>query len=46
MEKIFELISRAPFWDEVLENDDPEKEHIQDQDYKAEERLRKLKGTR
>jgi transposase InsO family protein len=29
MDKFYELISKIPFWDEVIEKYDPEKEHIQ-----------------
>jgi transposase InsO family protein len=45
IDKFFELSSRTPFWDEVIEKYDPDKEHIQEQDYKAEERLRGLKRS-
>jgi hypothetical protein len=35
----------TPFWDEVTEKNDPSKEHIQEQDFKAEERLSQLKRS-
>ena len=45
MDKFLELISKTPFWDEVIEMYDPEKEHIQEQEYKAEEQLGELKRS-
>ena len=45
MEKFFELSSKTPFWDEVIEKYDREKENFQIQEYMAEERLRKLKRS-
>ena len=45
MDKFHKLISKTPFCDEVIELYDPEKEHIQEQEYKAEERLRELKRS-
>jgi hypothetical protein len=43
IDKFFDLSSKTPFWDEAIEKYEPEKEHIQEQDFKAEERLRRLK---
>ena len=40
---VAELNKKTPIWDEVLENYDPEKEHIQEQNYQREMLLRKLK---
>ena len=45
IDKYFELSSRTPFWDEVIEKYDPDREHIQEQEYKAEKRLGELKRS-
>lgn len=42
IDKFFELISKTPFWDDVIEKYEPAKEQIQEQDYKAEEMYREL----
>lgn len=41
--KVAELSKKTPIWDEVLEDYDPDKEHIQEQNYQYEMLLRKLK---
>jgi len=45
IDKYFELSSKTPFWDEVIEKFDPAMEHIQEQDFKSEEMFRKLKRS-
>ena len=39
-----ELGAKTPFWDEVIANYEPQKEHIQIQNYQAEMAFRKLKA--
>lgn len=43
MDKYFELSHKTPFWDEI--EYDPSKERIQEQNYKLDLRLRKVKGS-
>ena len=43
MEKYFELSEKAPFSDEVIRDYHPDQEHIQEQNYRLELQLRKLK---
>jgi transposase InsO family protein len=43
MDKFFELIDKTPFWYDVEHNYRPERERIQDANYKLDLRLKKLK---
>ena len=45
MDKYFTLSEKTPFWDEVHEDYHPEKEQIQNQNYRLEMQLRKLKRS-
>lgn len=45
LNNFFDLISKTPFWGDVIGEFDPAKEHIQEQDYKADELLRELKRS-
>ena len=45
MDRYLELSSKTPFWDEVIANYDPDKEHEQERNYQTEMTLRKLKRS-
>ncbi|QJX02978.1 hypothetical protein ASALC70_03346 [Alcanivorax sp. ALC70] len=45
MERFFDLIHDTPFWDEVYDLYDPEKERIRDPNYKLDLRLEKVKRS-
>ncbi|MFP1677898.1 hypothetical protein ACLD02_04325 [Alloalcanivorax sp. C16-2] len=45
MERFFDLIHDTPFWDEVYDLYDPEKERIHDPNYKLDLRLEKVKRS-
>jgi hypothetical protein len=45
MEKVVELSKQTPFWDEVEDNYDSNKEFIRVQDYKKDVKLLKLKRS-
>ena len=45
MERYFEVADQTPLWDEVLENYDPGREHIQEPNYQRELQLRDSKRS-
>lgn len=45
IDKVCDLLEKKPYWKDVYYNYNPNTEDIQDQNYKVEMRLRKLKGS-
>ena len=45
IEKVCDLLEKTPYWQDVYNNYDTNKEDIQEQNYRVEMRLRKLKRS-
>ena len=45
MDKYFQVIEKTPFWGEVMENYETEKEELQEQNYRNQMLVKRLKRS-